>query len=71
MNYRLCKSIAAAAVAMLFATTVSDAAASTRSPPGFHHGRKVGWHGQHHPPGWAHGRKVGWHHGTAPPGLRR
>ena len=32
------------------------------APPGFHHGRKVGWEGRHHPPGWGHGRKVGWRH---------
>ena len=44
---------------------------NVRSPPGFGHGRKVGFRGQHHPPGWAHGGKVGWHHGSMPPGLRR
>ena len=41
------------------------------TPPGFSHGRKVGWHSRHHPPGWSQGRKVGWHHGSMPPGLRR
>jgi hypothetical protein len=41
------------------------------TPPGFTHGRKVGWHGRHHPPGWSQGRKVGWHHASMPPGLRR
>jgi hypothetical protein len=50
---------------------ITLASHSTRTPPGFRHGRKMGWHGLHHPPGWAHGRKVGWHHGTVPPGLRR
>src|SRR5262249_34400932 len=41
------------------------------TPPGFNHGRKVGWRGRHHPPGWSEGRKVGWHHASMPPGLRR
>jgi hypothetical protein len=71
MKGRLYRSIGAPALAVLFVATTSYAAVSTRTPPGFHHGRKAGWHGLHHPPGWAHGRKVGWHHGTAPPGLRR
>lgn len=46
--------------------------ASTRfssNPPGFSHGRKVGWVNGN-PPGWSHGRKTGWHNGIVPPGLR-
>jgi hypothetical protein len=40
-------------------------------PPGFHHGRKVGFGGHHVPPGWSHGHKVGWHGASMPPGLHR
>ena len=109
MNDHLCKSIGAAAVAVLLGATASYAAMSTmgsasttgrthahsgfvsanmsvasptrsrvaltshrsRTPPGFHHGQKVGWHGAQHPPGWGRGTKTGWHHGTMPPGLQR
>jgi hypothetical protein len=31
-------------------------------PPGWTHGRKIGWLGLHRPPGFSHGRKVAWHH---------
>jgi hypothetical protein len=40
------------------------------SPPGFSHGRKLGW-ASAGPPGWSHGRKVGWHGGHMPPGLSK
>jgi len=53
------------------AAQTTNSVEKARTPPGFSHGRKVGWHGLHHPPGWSHGRKVGWHHGSMPPGLRR
>ena len=61
MKDRLCRSIGAAALIVLFVATTSYAAVSTRTPPGFHHGRKAGWHGLHHPPG---GRTVARSAGT-------
>jgi hypothetical protein len=45
------------------------AASAGGTPPGWSHGRKVGWsNGQ--PRGFTHGKKKGWRGGLTPPGWR-
>ena len=35
------------------AATVANTVIDVKRPPGWHHGRKTGWHGRHEPPGLA------------------
>ena len=41
------------------------------TPPGFSHGRKLGWGSAGRPPGWSHGKKTGWNGAGMPPGWSR
>ncbi len=38
------------------AATAANATIEVKTPPGWHHGRKVGWHGGHERPAWQKNR---------------
>jgi predicted aspartyl protease len=52
-------------------TSMSEQKADRSAPPGWEHGKKKGWGGEHTPPGWSKGNKRGWDNKGNPPGLMK